>query len=125
MANIRLSKQNKTIKVVNRKDNIRLSRKQNKITLQHTGNRGPQGVSGTQGPEGPEGPQGEAGQDANFVQPFTVADTVPVNHNLNKYPAVSIMDSAGDEVEGEVYYVNTTQLIVSFSNPFSGQITCN
>ena len=63
--------------------------------------------------------------DKNHVTNFSVTDEVSITHNLNKYPAVSVMDSAGDQVEGEVYYVNTTQLIVRFTNPFSGRITCN
>lgn len=63
--------------------------------------------------------------DKNHVVDFSVTDEVIVNHNLNKYPAVQVMDSAGDQVEGEVYYVNTSQLIVSFNSPFSGRVTCN
>jgi hypothetical protein len=49
MATIRLNKQNKTIKVVNRKDNI---------NLQHTGHIGPTGDPGPQGPQGPTGATG-------------------------------------------------------------------
>lgn len=63
--------------------------------------------------------------DKNHVTPFTVTDEVSVAHNLDKYPAVFIMDSAGDQVEGEIFYVNTNQLIVRFANPFSGAVTCN
>jgi hypothetical protein len=63
--------------------------------------------------------------DKNYVHNFSVESEVTVNHNLGKYPAVQVMDSAGDEVEGEVYYVNTIQLIVRFTNPFSGMVTCN
>lgn len=44
--NIRLNKKNKTIKVVNRKDDIR---------LQHTGKIGPQGPTGATGPKGEGG----------------------------------------------------------------------
>lgn len=63
--------------------------------------------------------------DKNHVTNFTVTDEVNVTHNLNKRPAVSIIDSAGDAVEGDVFYVNNTQLIVRFNNPFSGMVTCN
>lgn len=141
MANIRLSKKNKTIKIVNRKDNIRLSRQQNKITLKHTGERGPRGITGEGMPEGGQDgyvlvKDGNDSYDSRWAEPseladknhitnFTISNEVNVNHNLNKYPAVSVIDSAGDEVIGEVYYLNTTQLVVSFANPFSGKITCN
>ena len=63
--------------------------------------------------------------DKNYVANFTTLSTVPVNHNLNKYPSVTVIDSAGDEVEGEVYHVNTSQLILRFSAPFSGKVICN
>lgn len=43
MTEIRLNKKNKTIKIVNRKDTIR---------LQHTGKAGPVGPVGPQGPVG-------------------------------------------------------------------------
>lgn len=49
MATIRLNKQNKTIKVVNRKDTIYLKR---------TGNPGPPGDQGIQGDPGPPGATG-------------------------------------------------------------------
>lgn len=52
MATIRLSKQNKTIKVVNRRETIRLSQDQNEITLKHTGKVGPQGETGPKGDPG-------------------------------------------------------------------------
>jgi hypothetical protein len=43
-----------------------------------------------------------------------------VTHNMGKNPTVAIVDSSGDEVEGEVTYVSTNQLIISFSAAFSG-----
>jgi hypothetical protein len=49
---ITLNKKNRTIKV--RHTNKR-------ITLKHTGNRGPQGTQGIQGEQGIEGPQGPTG----------------------------------------------------------------
>jgi hypothetical protein len=52
MATIRLNKQSKTIKVVNRTDNIR---------LQHAGKVGPQGFTGPAGQSGSTGAQGTTG----------------------------------------------------------------
>ncbi len=63
--------------------------------------------------------------DKNFVQNFTVTDIVIVEHNLNKYPSVSVIDSAGDEVEGDIFYNSVSQLTVQFANTFSGKIICN
>lgn len=48
-----------------------------------------------------------------------------VNHNLSKNPAVSIVDTGGNEVEGDVLYVNSNSLTLTFSAPFSGKAYCN
>jgi hypothetical protein len=63
--------------------------------------------------------------DKNYTQPFSVTDTVAVPHNLGKYPAVTVMDSAGDQVDGDVVFTDLNNLTVSFSAPFSGTVTCN
>jgi hypothetical protein len=67
----------------------------------------------------------DQGADKNFTQAFTVTDTVDVAHGLNKYPAVSVIDTAGTEVEGDVDYTSLNNLTVTFSAPFSGTVTCN
>lgn len=43
-----------------------------------------------------------------------------IKHNLGKFPSVTIADSAGSEVVGEVQYVDVNKVIVKFSAPFSG-----
>lgn len=65
------------------------------------------------------------GSDKNYVQTFATTATVSVSHNLGKYPAVTVMDSSGDQVVGDVVYTDLNNLIVSFSAPFSGTVTCN
>lgn len=52
MATIRLNRQDKTIKVVNRNSNVRLSRPTTPINLKHTGKIGPQGATGATGSDG-------------------------------------------------------------------------
>lgn len=64
-------------------------------------------------------------RDKNYTTSFTVSDEITVSHNLNKYPSVTIIDTAGDTVEGDVYHSTVNELIVRFTNPFSGIITCN
>lgn len=59
-----------------------------------------------------------------FVQ-STPSATWTINHDLNKYPSVSIVDSANDEVIGEVNYTSTTQVVISFSAAFSGKAFLN
>lgn len=64
--------------------------------------------------------------DLNFVfdQP-TPAATWLVNHSLGKYPAVSIVDSAGTVVYGNVTYVNLNQVQIDFTAAFSGKAYFN
>jgi hypothetical protein len=68
---------------------------------------------------------GNTAGDKNFTQPFSVTATVSVAHNLGKYPAVSVFDSAGDECVGDVDYTSLNSLVLTFSAPFSGTVTCN
>ena len=46
-------------------------------------------------------------------------------HNLNKYPSVSVFDSAGNEVIGDVQYTSLQQLTIKFSGEFAGKATLN
>lgn len=43
-----------------------------------------------------------------------------INHNLNKYPAVHIVDTNNNEVIGDLQYTTINQVVLSFSEPFSG-----
>ena len=63
--------------------------------------------------------------DKTFVQYFTALDSLLVKHDLNKYPSVTIVDSAGDEVEGSIDYVDVNTITVNFAYPTSGLISCN
>jgi hypothetical protein len=80
-----------------------------------------------QGPAGPPGQPGPGGgSDAHYVhnQPIP-SDTWTIVHGLGKRPAVSIVDSAGDEVEGTVRHDSSTQLTIFFSAGFAGQAFLN
>lgn len=48
-----------------------------------------------------------------------------ITHNLGKYPSVTIVDSADRVVVGEVEYISTNQLKVSFNAAFSGKAYLN
>lgn len=63
--------------------------------------------------------------DKTFSKSFTSATAVIVDHNLAKFPSVTVVDSAGDEVEGTVSFVSASQCVVAFSSAFSGVIYCN
>ncbi len=58
--------------------------------------------------------------DKYFRQDFTLSNTVTVSHNLQKRPSVTVVDSAGDEVEVTVVHVDDNNLTLSIANVFSG-----
>jgi hypothetical protein len=49
-----------------------------------------------------------------------VSATWVINHNLGFNPNVSVIDSAGSDVEGDVTYDDVDNLTIVFSAPFSG-----
>lgn len=64
--------------------------------------------------------------DRTFVHDQIAASaTWVVAHNLNCNPAVSVVDSAGDIVYGNVRYDSLNQITVTFSAPFSGKAYLN
>ena len=46
-------------------------------------------------------------------------------HNLDKYPSVTVVDSAGTIITGEVTYLDNAILKISFQAPFSGKAYLN
>ena len=48
-----------------------------------------------------------------------------INHNLGKYPSITVIDSGGSEVIGEVEYVDTNNVTLTFSAAFSGKAFLN
>ena len=48
-----------------------------------------------------------------------------ITHNMNKYPAVNIVDTANDEVIGEVRYNTLNQITISFTAATSGKAYLN
>ena len=64
--------------------------------------------------------------DKTFIYPQSApSDTWMVTHNLNKYPSVSIVDSADTVVYGDVNYINENELIITFTSEFSGKAFLN
>ena len=48
-----------------------------------------------------------------------------INHNMNKYPAITVVDSSGNVVVGFETYNNNNQITITFSAPFSGKAYLN
>ena len=64
--------------------------------------------------------------DKNFI--FTqssASDTWNIQHDLDKFPSVSVVDSAGSLVVGNVAYVDLNNVTLTFNGSFSGKAYLN
>ncbi|GFZ32566.1 hypothetical protein CSC2_30920 [Clostridium zeae] len=68
---------------------------------------------------------GEAGVSTYIFTQMTPSAVWNINHNLSKRPSVSIVDSAGSLVVGEVKYVDDNNIKITFSAAFSGYAYIN
>jgi hypothetical protein len=96
--------------------------------LGNSGYSGYSGYSGTGGgASGYSGVSGFSGSgDLNYLHDQTSASaTWNVTHSLNKNPSVTVVDTAGTEVVGEVDYLTLNSLTITFTAPFSGKAFLN
>ena len=63
-----------------------------------------------------------ASSTAHIHTQATASSSWTINHNLGYYPGgVSIIDSAGSKVYGDVTFISENQLVVNFSSAFGGK----
>ena len=55
-----------------------------------------------------------------FVKIPGSGDVWTLKHNMEKQPSVTVVDSAGTIMEGEVTYLDDNNCVVSFTAPFTG-----
>lgn len=55
----------------------------------------------------------------------TASNVWRINHNLNKYPSVTVVDSAGTAVVGEINYPDKNNVVITFTADFSGSAYLN
>lgn len=62
-----------------------------------------------------------------FVFDMGIAsDTWTITHNLNKHPAVTVVDSAGTmQIPNEISYDNANQITITFLGSFAGKAFLN
>lgn len=76
--------------------------------------------------EGIPGPPGPAGGDVTYVHTQTVlSNNWVINHNLGKYPSVSVVDSGNTEIIPDVRYTSLNQVSVIFGSATSGKAYLN
>ncbi len=82
-------------------------------------------INGDIGPAGPTGPAGTGG-DLTYTHTQVGASSAWVAvHNLGKYPSVTVVDSGGTTVIGDVVYDSVNQLTINFTTAFSGSAYLN
>jgi hypothetical protein len=106
------------------------------VTLEVVGEVGPRGVQGEQGIVGPVGPQGEigpvgpegpAGTSSGFFrhsQP-AAASIWLFDHDLQYWPAVTTVDSAGTLIYGDVSFIGDYTIQIVFAYPVAGFANCS
>jgi hypothetical protein len=93
------------------------------IVLPTTGLTGPPGPEGPQGPTGPEGPPGL--QTTYVFTQLAVATTWNITHNLDRYPAITVIDTGGSEILPDIFYVSANVVTLFFDNATSGKAYLN
>lgn len=64
--------------------------------------------------------------DAHYQFTQTVATaTWEITHGLSKFPSVTVIDSANNVVVGEIEYLDSNRLIITFNGPFKGKAYLN
>lgn len=65
-------------------------------------------------------------EDKNYVHEQAVAATEwTIEHNLNKYPTATVIDSAGNEIICDIQYLDKNSCVVTMTSPFKGKAILN
>ena len=57
--------------------------------------------------------------------PFAPTTLFSINHNLNRNPNVTIIDSSGQVVIGDIWYIDLNKLYITFSTATGGTVNLN
>lgn len=64
--------------------------------------------------------------DAHYIYTQNIADTVwNIPHILGKIPSVSVVDTGGSEIIGDIAHTDNNNCVLTFSNPFTGKAYLN
>lgn len=63
-------------------------------------------------------------QNFEFIQ-TTPATEWSIEHNLDKFPSVTILNDAGDKIYGGIFYNSVNKVTLSFSQPITGKAFLN
>lgn len=75
--------------------------------------------------KGKDGKDGISGKETYVHHQYSASDEWVINHDMDAYPSVTVVDSAGTKVYGEVGYVDNNSLVIGFTAPFAGTAYLN
>lgn len=81
-----------------------------------------EGIPGTPGQDGVDGAAGGTTYQHNQG---SAATTWNISHNLGRFPSVTIVDSLGHEILGDVNFLSANLVSLSFGVPVSGTAYLN
>jgi len=89
------------------------------LTLSHKGSTGtPSGSVLT------ISPSGLTDQSYTFEQSSSTA-VWTIDHNLDRFPHVTVVNPSGNVVYGDIVYSNSNQIVITFTAPFAGKAYLN
>lgn len=69
---------------------------------------------------------GGTGTDKNYIhEQMSPSNIWTINHNMNKFPSVQIVNNFNEVVIGDVIFISANQITVHFSGSFSGKAYLN
>jgi hypothetical protein len=71
-------------------------------------------------------PKGQT--DKNYVSPnlnFSAGVAQTITHNLNKFPSVTVVDSGGSHIVGDVQHINENSFTITFTASFQAKVYAN
>lgn len=116
--------ENDDLVVIDTESDVHVTLETEDLVVVSEAEQGPEGGKGDKGDKGEKGDPGLSG--ANFIHDQLVpSDEWVINHGLNRYPSVAVVDSAGSVVEGTVEYTSNNVITLRFAAPFGGQAFLN
>lgn len=100
------------------------------VIILASGNMGSPGPVGPEGPPGPMGAQGQPGPPGPGAVSFVFTQGPPsstwvIVHNMNKFPAIEIVDSGDSVIIPSIHYDNVNQITATFGSATSGKAYLN
>lgn len=110
------------IEILETKTVVEVGEVRTEVTIQAPGPQGSPGPAGPQGPPGVDGADGINADALTYTHVQAVASaTWTIVHSLGTYlGGITVVDSAGTAVVGDVSYIDDSTVVITFAAPFTG-----